>query len=102
MIELGTIANVAAILTALVAAYGYGAYRMDQHGKRGSLEQYLKSEKEKRKDRGQRSLLHLMAKLGMTEAELLQASFRSKHIDRKISPDRKTNRAEALLLEWAD
>ncbi len=52
--------------------------------------------------RGQRSLLHLMANVGMTEAELIQASFRSKHIKRKIAPDNKTGRADALLLEWKE
>ncbi len=99
MTWLGTIANIAAIITALVAAFGYGFYICDRFCKRRHLEKYLKSEKEKEEDRGQRSLLHLMAKLGMTEAELLQASFRSKNIDRKISPNNKTGRAEALLLE---
>ena len=102
MICLGTIANIAAILTAMVAVFGYGYYRFDQWHKRHRLENYLKSEKENAADRGQRTLLHLMAKLGMTEAELLQASFRSKHISRKISPDDKTGRAEALLLEWKE
>ena len=36
----------------------------------------------------------------MTEAELLQASFRSQHINRRIAPDPTTDRAEALLLEY--
>lgn len=102
MAWLGIIANVAAILTALIAGVGYGIYRFDQYDKRCSLEKYLKSEKENKEDHGQRSLLHLMASLGMTEAELLQASFRSKHIDRKIAPNIKTGRAEALLLEWIE
>lgn len=99
---LATIANIAAILTALVAVGGYSAYRIDQYFKRRQLEIYLKSEKQKQLDHGQRSLLHLMAKLGMTTSELLQASFKSNHVDRKVSANDKTGRAEALLLEWVD
>ena len=99
MTYLGTIANIAAILTAIIAVFGYGAYRWDQSRKRQRLESYLKVEKTKDKDRGQRSLLHLMAEVGMTEAELIQASFRSKHIARKIAKDEETGRADALLLE---
>jgi len=100
--NLGAIANVSAILTAVVAIFGYGAYRVEQCSKYKKLENYLKAEKSKGKDFGQRSLLHLMANVGMTEAELIQASFRSNHIKRKIAPDEKTNRAEALLLEWSE
>jgi len=96
------LANIAAIFTAIIAAFGYGAYRWDQCKKRKKLEKYLKAEKSICKDQGQRSLLHLMANVGMTEAELIQASFRSKHIESKIAKDDKTGRADALLLEWKE
>ena len=102
MNNLGTIASFAAIITAIVALFGYGTYRWDQCGKRRRLENYLKSEKAIGSDQGQRSLLHLMANVGMTEAELIQASFRSKHIERKIAKDDETGRADALLLEWKE
>ena len=102
MTSLGIVANIAAILTAVVAAFGYSAYRWDKCQKRQRLEKYLKVEKAIGKNRGQRSLLHLMANVGMTEAELIQASFRSKHIDRKIAKDDETGRADALLLEWKE
>lgn len=98
----GVLANVSAILTAVVAVFAYGSYRWSQYQKCQRLESYLKSEKAKSTNRGQRSLLHLMAKVGMTEAELIQASFRSTHIDRKIAKDDKTGRADALLLEWVE
>lgn len=96
------LANIAAILTAVIAAFGYGAYRWDQRKKREKLENYLKAEKATDKDQGQRSLLHLMANVGMTEAELIQASFRSKQIKRKIAKDDETGRADTLLLEWKE
>ncbi len=71
MNNLGIIANFSAIITAIVALFGYGTYRWDQCGKRRRLESYLKSEKAIGADQGQPSLLHLMANVGMTEAELI-------------------------------
>jgi hypothetical protein len=100
--NLGNIANVSAILTAFIAIFGYCYYQSDRYKKCKLLEDYLKAEKQASKDQGQRSLLHLMAKVGMTEAELIQASFRSKHISRKIAKDPETGYANTLLLEWVE
>ena len=102
MTWLGALGNIAAILTAAVAAVGYSLYRWDHRKKREKLEAYLKAEKAKGTDRGQRTILHLIAELGLTESEILHASFVSDHIDRRIAPDPKTNRATELLLEWRD
>lgn len=105
---INVIANIAAILTAIVALVGYGIYRWDRCAQRRKLETYLKAQKENQSlmltdnDQGQRSLLHLMAKVGMTEGELIQASFRSNHIKRVVATDRETGRANALLLEWSE
>src|SRR5258706_1235553 len=60
----------AGILTALVAAGAYAVYRWDIHSKRIQLENYLKAEKAAARDKGQRTILHLMARLGLTEAEV--------------------------------
>jgi hypothetical protein len=98
-------AHWAAILTALVAAGAYVLYRWDIHSKRIQLENYLKAEKAAAGaagNKGQRSILHLMARLGLSEAELLQASFGSKHIVRRIAADPGTRRADAILLEYVD
>ncbi|MHA7776114.1 hypothetical protein [Roseibium sp. M-1] len=92
----------AAIITAIVAFFGYGAYRCDIVKKRLCLEKYLKSEQLKGSDKGQRSILHIVARIGMTETEILQASFRSKHILRKIASNDGTGRAEAILIEWVE
>ena len=92
-------AHWAAILTALVAAGAYAVYRWDIHSKRIQLENYLKAKKTAARDKGQRTILHLMAGLGLTEAEVLQASFGSKHIVRRIAADPTTLRADAILLE---
>ena len=99
---LSILANFAAICTAIVAVFGYRKYCLDQCKKRKKLEEYLKAEKIDGKDQGQRSLLRLVAKVGMTEDELIQASFRSKHIIRKVTTDEKTGMANTLLLEWKD
>lgn len=102
MTWLATLGNIAAISTALVAAFGYGSYRWDHRRKREKLEDYLKAEKAKGTDRGQRTILHLIAELGLTEQEILHASFVSNHIDRRIAPHPITNRATELLLEYRD
>jgi hypothetical protein len=95
-------AHWAAILTAIVAAGAYAVYRWDTRSKRIQLENYLKAEKAAARDKGQRTILHLMAKLGLTEAEVLQASFGSKHTVRRIAADPTTLRADAILLEYVD
>lgn len=95
-------ASLAAIFTAVIAVFGYGKYQWDAHTRRKQLEKYLRTEKEKGEDQGQRSALHLMARLGLTEAEILHASFSSKNIARKIAKNTETNRADALLFEWID
>ena len=89
----------AAIFTALVAVFGYGKYLFEQRGRRRRLERYLKREKAKA-GRGQRSTFHLIAKLGMTEAEILKASFQSKRVVRRVGVDKETGLANAILFEW--
>ena len=77
-------ANVASIATAIVALYAYGCYRCRLRRKRIRLEQYLKSEKEKKTDKGQRTVLHLSATLALTDSDILQAAFESKNIVPKV------------------
>lgn len=99
--------NWSAILTAFVAVLGYGKYLFDQRTKRKTLEKYLKNEKldstkTSNGDKGQRSILRLIASLGMTEAEILHASFQSKHIKRLVTADANTGLATDLLLQYYD
>lgn len=101
---LDLLAQLAAIFTALVAGGGYGLYRLERLQKRRRLEAHLKAASENAPafegDTGKRSVLNLTARLGLTEAEILQASFASKTIARRIAADDKTGRAAALLLEY--
>jgi hypothetical protein len=89
----------AAILTAVVATVAYGLYIFERLQKRLRLEQYLKEESDAGRDKGQRTVLHLVAHLGMTESEILDAALRSKHIRRVVTVDDQ-GRADTLLLEY--
>ncbi len=68
------------------------------------LENYLRTNRDERgpDDRGRRTVLHLMAALAMSEADILDAAFRSKHIGRKTAADPETGRAVALYLFYDD
>ena len=102
MTTLATIANIAAILTALIAAWA-GIYVMiDLRRKRRKLETYLQRVQSNATgdDQGKRTILHLMARLGLTEAEILHASFRSNRIVRSLAADKETGRADAMLLAY--
>ena len=89
----------AAIFTALVAVVAYGGYLLDRGSKRRRLEKYLEREKKAGRDQGQRTILHLVARLGMSEAQIMDAAFRSRHIRRVVGSDSK-GRADVLLLEY--
>ena len=97
---LGLLANIAAIVTPLVAFAGSLWYLIERRGKRLRLEAYLKAERDKGKDKGQRSMLHLVARVGLTEKEILQASFRSRHIDRGLTTNKLDGIAKDILLEY--
>ena len=98
---LEVVAQLAAIFTALVAVLAYGGYLLDRGRRRRELEDYLKRQKQAGRDKGQRTLLHLIAKMGMTEAQIMDAAFRSPHIRRVVGSDSQ-GRADVLLLEYTD
>jgi hypothetical protein len=94
-------ANISAIATALIAGATALWFWRDARLKRQRLERYLAAEKSKGADRGQRSILHVMTALGLTEAEVLQASFRSSKIQRRIKSDGEGMAAQ-MLLEYSE
>jgi hypothetical protein len=102
MILLETAANVATIPTALIATLAAAYVWRDARQKRVRLEQYLKAEKVAGSGKGQRTILHLMANVGLTEAEILHASFGSNRVARKLGKDEKTGLANVLLLEYTE
>ncbi|MEJ5979568.1 hypothetical protein WG901_23150 [Novosphingobium sp. PS1R-30] len=92
-------ANWATILTAAIATVAYGRFICGQWRRRKSLEAYLLNEKMRRDDEGRRSVIHLMAHLGMTETEVLAAAFQSKVITVVPGMD-DSGRASRLLFEY--
>jgi|ERR1700693_1704156 len=98
--KLESVSYIAPILTPVAGFVLWSLYQFGFYRKRKKLEAYLKNERDKAKDQGQRSLLHLMVHVGLTESELLQASYKSRHIKRLISPNQTTGRAEAILLQY--
>jgi hypothetical protein len=96
---LGVTANWAAILTALIALLAYGRYECARNRKRRCLEEYLKAEKAKATNKGQRTILHLVARLSMTEGDVLDAAFRSKRVRCVTNSDHEGYVAQ-LLFEY--
>lgn len=81
---LGAAANVSSIATAVIAALASGWYLHQRYKKRLRLESYLKTAKENAGQMGSalRTPLQLMVALGLTEAEIMDLSFRSRCIQR--------------------
>jgi len=94
------IANWSAILTGVVAVGASIIYWCDRWKKRWKLEAYLKEEKDKGKDQGQRGLIHLTRSLAMTEGDILRAAFSSKKIDARARVNKETGFCEELLLVY--
>jgi len=102
MAYLAAIANVASILTAFFAAAAWFVYWRDKCAKQKRLEEYLKAVKASNASNKAHTVIHLMAKLGMTDAEILHASFSSRHVIHKVRKDDDTGLAAQLLFEYSD
>jgi len=96
---LEVIANGASILTAAIAVWAFLYFQVGRLRQRWRLEAYLKDQQTGGGDSGQRTLLHLVARLGLSEAEIIDAAFRSKVIDRKVSKDEE-GKADRLFLVY--
>lgn len=101
-VDLQDLANIAAIATALVVTWAYLHYRWQWRRKRERLEDYLRKTRltATGQDRGQRTLAQLVAQLGMTEADILQAAFDSKRVSARAATDSETGRADTLFLVY--
>jgi hypothetical protein len=80
-------ANVAAVITAFVAVSVWLWFRGQKRKRRIRLEEYLLHVKEAGDDQGQRTIIHLMANLRMTEAQVFEAAFDSKKVITSPSQD---------------
>lgn len=92
-------ANWAAILTALVATVAYWRFVCAQWARQVALEGHLREAKLAGQDLGRRTVMHLMANLAMTEAEVLHAGFQSKKIIVSAGAD-EHGRAGRLYFEY--
>ena len=83
---------------AIVGIWGYTRHLFDFRRKRKRLEKYLLEEKGKG-DTGQRSLLHIVRYVGLTQDETIKISFKSPRINRKLKKG-EAGFADKLLFEY--
>jgi hypothetical protein len=102
---LSVVANLAQIVTAIVAAFFGGRVLWRGYCRRCALEKYL--EVQRKMDEGSsgqgnglRTILHLMSQLAMTDAQVLEAAFASRIVKRWVAVDEETGRADALFLQY--
>lgn len=93
------LANLASIATAIVAVWFFALYQWGRRSKLRRLETYLFEEKASGIDDGKRSVLHLVAELGMSESEVMDAAFRSRVVRRVVQLD-FDSREGMLMLEY--
>lgn len=94
---LSVLANWAAILTAVVAVWAYGQFVLSKIFRRKRVETYLRSVRTE--GQGQKSVLHLMRQLRLTEAEVMEAAFHSAKIEPAVKPA-QDGIAEKLLFSY--
>ena len=92
---------VVTLIGAAVGVFGYGKYLWGLHTKSKRLEEYLKKEKAKQTDKGQRSIIQIMKEVGLTEDEIIQVSFRNPHVARRVKTD-EDGLAKQLLFEYQE
>ena len=86
---------------AVVGVFGFFQYLYQLRQRSKSLEELLRNEKMKAKDKGQRSVIQIIREVGLTEDEIIQVSFRNPHVGRRVVLDEK-GLAEKLLFEYVD
>lgn len=92
-------ANIASIITAIVAVSAWIYYRRNLRRKRRDLENYLEDLWKNKGQKTQRTLVSLSAALAMTKADILQAAFVSNRVARRVKTD-EHGYAMELLLEY--
>lgn len=106
--NLSFFADLASILTAVVAVGWFALIECDKYKKKKKLEDYLYKKwlvyKAHPDDRNhyRHSIIHLMTELGLTSDEVLHASFRSKKLLRRAGKDKETGMATDIRLQHSD
>ena len=89
------------LIGAAVGIFGYLKYLRGLRIKSKRLEEYLRKEKAKQIDQGQRSIIQIIRDVGLTEDEIIQVSFRNPHVARRVKTD-EDGLAKQLLFEYQD
>ena len=94
--------NVATVGLAVVAAGAYGWYKFDLLVRRNRLERFLKEQvgTNSKEDTGRRTVLFLASQLRMTEAEVLEAGFKSKKLKCVPGFNKAHDRTDAIFFEY--
>ena len=103
MDRLNAAADIATIIMAVVAVGAYAWYQIDLFVRRRRLEDFLKGEekgKRSKQDPGRRTVLFLASQLRMTEAEVLEAGFKSRKLRCVPGFDKTTGRADTIYFEY--
>ena len=99
---LNAASDIATITLSIVAIGAYGWYQIDLLTRRRRLENFLKGEVGKRNkdDTGRRTPIFLASQLRMTEAEILEAGFKSQKIKCVPGFDKATGLGNAIFFEY--
>lgn len=94
----------ASIATNLTVGLGWLMRYLDRRRKKSLLEKYLRAESLNATNgrTGLHTLVHLVVRLGLTEEEILDASFRSRCIFRMAPIDRHPKEKSDVLLGYQD
>ncbi len=99
-------ADVTVILTALYAVFEYLRHSRKMRQKRKKLENYLQAKKAEDTlsgKKGQHSIYHLVRWVELTQDEIIQACFESKHVACRTRPGADgSHLAKDLLFEYVE
>jgi hypothetical protein len=87
------------LIGAVVGVFGYSYHMWERHEKSKCLERYLRDEKAKKQDKGQRTATRITRDVGLTEDEIIQISFRNPRVARRVIVG-EDGLAKQLLFEY--
>ena len=100
---LNAMSDIATISLAVVGIGAYGLYQIDFYVRQRRLEEFLRGEvkgKRHKDDPGRRTVLFLASALRMTEADVLEAGFKSSKLKCVPGFDKETHRADTIYFEY--
>ena len=92
--DLHSWADISAILTCVFVIVGYAKWQLDLYMKSKRVEAHL------RQTRQQNTVMHLIRHCQVTEQEIINISFRNKHV-RCVTHVNPSGKSDELLFEYA-